>query len=174
MAQKCEIEWWILNTCLIPIVILHLHKLPHVMAAFLKKLVFTFYFVQHFLQKSSVVFYISWMKISDSDYELPCFKLTFDFYDIGKTSSGNNNSESTNEFQSSTKSNNNNKFSNKSLKKILVSIVLLEENDIEEFAKRQKALNTERGINTAVCQLMTWHIQRYGKPLLKHLSQLQS
>ena len=58
------------------------------------------------MEKNSVVFYISWTKMSDSDYELPCFKLTFDFYDVGKT--GNNNSESMNEFQTSTKSNNNN------------------------------------------------------------------
>ena len=65
--------------------------------------------------------------MSDSDYELPCFKLTFDFYDVGKTSSGNNNSENKNEFQSSTKSKQNN---NKSLKKIPVSIVPLDENDI--------------------------------------------
>ena len=27
MAQNCEIEWWILNTCLIPIVTLHLRVL---------------------------------------------------------------------------------------------------------------------------------------------------
>ena len=86
--------------------------------------------------------------MSDSNNELPCFKLNFQFYDVGKTSSGNNNSESTNEFQSNTKSNNNN--NNKSLKKIPVSIVPLEENDIDAFAKTQKALNTERGTNTAV------------------------
>ena len=41
----------------------------------------------------------------------------------------------------------------------------MEENVIEDFAKRQKALFTERGTNTAVRRLMTWHIQRYGKPL---------
>ena len=51
--------------------------------------------------------------MSDSDYELPCFKLSFDFYDVEKTSSGNNNSESMKEFQTNTKSNNNKKSSKK-------------------------------------------------------------
>ena len=59
--------------------------------------------------------------MSDSDYELPCFKLTFDFYDVGKTSSGNNNSESTNEFQINIKSNNNNN-NNKSWKKLRLAL----------------------------------------------------
>ena len=97
-------------------------KLLHVTAAiFFKKSFFTFYFVRHFLQQNSVVFYIFWTKMSDSDYELPCFKLTFDFYDVGKTSSGNNNSESTNGFQSNTKSKRNNN-NNKRLKKFRLAL----------------------------------------------------
>ena len=41
--------------------------------------------------------------------------------------------------------------------------VPLEENDIEDFAKMQKAFNTKRGTSTALRRPMTWHIQRYGK-----------
>ena len=96
--------------------------------------------------------------MSDNDDELPCFKLIFDYDNVRKTSSSI--SESMSEFQSNTKGNN-----NKSLKTMPVCIVPLEESYIEDFAKRQKAFNTERGTNTAVRRLMTWHIQRYGKPL---------
>ena len=157
MAKYCKTEWWILNTCLVPIVILHLSSCTS-RWLFLKNSLFTFYFVRHFLQKYSEFFYISWRKMSDRiNFRLLWRRKDFEWAITTL------NSESTNEFQ--TNNNNNNNNNNKSLKRIPVSIVASKENGIEDFAKKQKALNMDRGTNTEVRRLMTWHIQRYGKLL---------
>ena len=45
------------------------------------------------------------------------------------------------------------------------SIVILDDEEIEEFQRKQVAKNTAKGTESAVRRLQAWYSDRYGKPL---------